>query len=266
MLNRFCLALLISLCFWVVEFHAIAQTADQPEAGSDIVQKFSQETDAFDYLRQEVMIPMRDGVKLFTVILIPKNAKGPQPIILTRTPYSAKDRTTRYSSPYLASILSLFYVSFAEGGYICVIQDVRGIHDSEGDYVLNLPLRGPLNPRKIDQATDTWDTIEWLMKNVKGNNGRVGITGTSYDGWTTLMGLVNPHPALKAAMPLNPMVDVWIGDDWFHNGAFRNYTLEYIYSQTTNKDANLNIPYGYRDLYDAYLKAGSIGEIARRYV
>jgi putative CocE/NonD family hydrolase len=232
---------------------------------SDMASNFSQATDAFDHTRQEVMIPMRDGTKLYTVILIPKNLTGPAPIVLTRTPYSAKTRTTARPSPHLASVLRPVDRVFAESGYILAFQDVRGLHKSEGDYILNLPLRGKFNQSQFDHSTDTWDTIDWLIKNVKGHNGRVGITGTSYDGWTTLMGLFDPHPALKAAMPFNPMVDVWIGDDWFHNGAFRNYTLEYIYSQTSSKDADLNVPYGYNDLYDAYLKAGNISELAKRY-
>lgn len=252
----------ISLLFLFCAFRGAELTA---QSTGDIPRQFSQETEAFDHTRQEVLIPMRDGVKLFTVILAPKDLTKPLPIILTRTPYSAQDRTRRHSSPYFASVVPLVDLALAESGYIRVFQDVRGIHKSEGDYILNLPLRGSVNPGKIDHSTDTWDTIDWLVKNVKGNNGRVGITGTSYDGWTTLMGLFNPHPALKAAAPLNPMVDVWIGDDWFHNGAFRTYTLEYIYSQTSGKDADLQIPYGYRDVYDAYLKTGSIRQLARFY-
>ena len=108
-----------------------------------------------------------------------------------------------------------------EGGYIRVVQDVRGKYGSEGDYVMNRPLRGPQNPTPVDHATDTYDTIDWLVKNVPESNGKVGILGISYDGFLPLMALVNPHPALKVSVPMNPMVDGWMGDDWFHNGAFR---------------------------------------------
>ena len=112
-----------------------------------------------------------------------------------------------------------------EGGYIRVVQDVRGKYGSEGDYVMNRPLRGPQNPTPVDHATDTYDTIDWLVKNVPESNGRVGILGISYDGFLPLMALVNPHPALKVSVPMNPMVDGWRGDDWFHNGAFRQQMM-----------------------------------------
>ena len=112
-----------------------------------------------------------------------------------------------------------------EGGYIRVVQDVRGKYGSEGDYVMNRPLRGPLNPTPVDHATDTYDTIDWLVKNVPESNGKVGILGISYDGFLPLMALVNPHPALKVSVPMNPMVDGWMGDDWFHNGAFRQLNM-----------------------------------------
>ena len=118
-----------------------------------------------------------------------------------------------------------------DGGYIRVIQDVRGKYGSEGDYVMNRPLHGPLNPTAVDHATDTYDTIDWLVKNIPETNGKVGILGISYDGFLPLMALVNPHPALKVAVPMNPMVDGWMGDDWFHNGAFREQNMGYIYEQ-----------------------------------
>ena len=121
-----------------------------------------------------------------------------------------------------------------EGGYIRVVQDVRGKHGSEGDYVMNRPLHGPQNPTPVDHATDTWDTIDWLVKNVPESNGRVGILGISYDGFLPLMALVNPHPALKVSVPMNPMVDGWSGDDWFHNGAFRQQMMDWIYDQVAD--------------------------------
>ena len=122
-----------------------------------------------------------------------------------------------------------------EGGYIRVVQDVRGKYGSEGDYVMNRPLRGPQNPTPVDHATDTYDTIDWLVKNVPETNGKVGILGISYDGFLPLMALVNPHPALKVSVPMNPMVDGWMGDDWFHNGAFRQQMMAYIYDQEATR-------------------------------
>ena len=123
-----------------------------------------------------------------------------------------------------------------EGGYIRVVQDVRGKYGSEGDYVMNRPLHGPQNPTPVDHATDTYDTIDWLVKNVPETNGKVGILGISYDGFLPLMALVNPHPALKVSVPMNPMVDGWMGDDWFHNGAFRQQNMPYIYEQDATRD------------------------------
>src|SRR5258705_1200840 len=122
-----------------------------------------------------------------------------------------------------------------EGGYIRVVQDIRGKYGSEGDYVMNRPLRGPLNPTPVDHATDTYDTIDWLVKNIPETNGKVGILGISYDGFLPLMALVNPHPALKASVPLNPMVDGCSGDDWFHNAAFRHQGMSYIYDQEATR-------------------------------
>ena len=122
-----------------------------------------------------------------------------------------------------------------DGGYIRVVQDVRGKYGSEGDYVMNRPLHGPQNPTPVDHATDTYDTIDWLVKNVPESNGKVGILGISYDGFLPLMALVNPHPALKVSVPMNPMVDGWMGDDWFHNGAFRQQNMAYIYDQDATR-------------------------------
>jgi predicted acyl esterase len=199
---------------------------------SETPAKFEPTNSGFDYVRRDVMIPMRDGVKLHTVILVPKGAKG-APILLTRTPYDANALTTHADSAHLGPILTGYDNAtdvIVEGGYIRVIQDVRGKHGSEGDYVMNRPLRGPLNPTSVDHATDTYDTIDWLVKNVPETNRKVGILGISYDGFLPLMALVNPHPALKVAVPMNPMVDGWMGDDWFHNGAFREQNMPYIYN------------------------------------
>src|SRR6266704_3540506 len=168
---------------------------------SETPAQFTPVTASFDYARREVMIPMRDGVKLHTVILVPKGAKN-APILLTRTPYDANDLTTRAHSSHLGPSLH---------GYDNALEVIL-----EGDYVMTRPLRGPLNPTAVDHSTDTYDTIDWLVKNIPEGNGKVGILGISYDGFLPLMALVNPHPALKVAVPMNPMVDGWMGDDWFH--------------------------------------------------
>src|SRR5258706_3856657 len=172
----------------------------QPKSlASETPAKFEAVTDGFEYQRRDLMIPMRDGVKLHAVVLVPKGAKG-APMLLTRTPYNATELTTHAQSAHLGPILQGYDNAtdvIVEGGYIRVIQDVRGKHGSEGDYVMNRPLRGPLNPTKVDHATDTYDTIDWLVKNVPEGNGRVGILGISYDGVLPLMALVDPHPALK---------------------------------------------------------------------
>ncbi len=239
-------------------------TAQPLPAQSEISPEFSPVTESFDHERREVMIPMRDGVKLHAVVVTPKGAT-PAPIILTRTPYGADKPTTQSQSPNAAMILPMADESLVRAGYIRVYQDVRGRYDSEGDYVMTLPPRGDLNRWKVDQATDTYDTIEWLVRNVKGNNGRVGLTGVSYPGWLTLMGIIEPHPALKAAVPMYPMVDGWIGDDFYHNGAFRQTMFEWIYNMGAHKESKYSPPFGYRDMYDAFLSAGSADALARRY-
>jgi putative CocE/NonD family hydrolase len=217
-----------------------------------------------DYERREVMIPMRDGVKLHTVILVPKGAAHAG-IVLTRTPYSATALTTNTVSSHLGASLYGYDNAtdvIVEGHYIRVVQDVRGKYGSEGDYVMNRPFRGPLNPTPVDHATDTYDTIDWLIKNVPESNGKVGIIGISYDGFTTLAALVNPHPALKVAVPMNPMVDGWRGDDWFHNGAFRLPNEPYVYEQDGTRDNSAKWWTSNFDDYDMYLRAGSAGTLA----
>src|SRR5258706_10526285 len=182
---------------------------------SETPAQLTPKTDSFDYARRDVMIPMRDGVKLHAVILVPKGAKG-APILLTRTPYNATELTSHAQSSHLGPILQGYdnaVETIVEGGYIRVVEDIRGKYGSEGDYVMNRPVHGPQNPTPVDHATDTYDTIDWLVKNVPETNGRVGILGISYDGFLPLMALVDPHPALKVSVPMNPMVDGWIGDD-----------------------------------------------------
>lgn len=194
--------------------------------------------------------------------MIPDDPAGPMPMVLTRTPYGAAKRT---ESPDIAMVLPPADEALVRDGYIRVHQDVRGRFRSKGRYAVTMPLRGPFNAGAVDQGTDTWDTIEWLVANVSGNNDRVGITGVSYDGLLTLMALLDPHPALKAAVPVNPMVDSWKGDDFYHHGALRTVMLEYVYRQTTSKDASHGVPWGCQDLYTSVLEAGSVGEWGRRY-
>ena len=184
--------------------------------------------DGYDYVKRVEMIPMRDGVKLYTVIVIPKGAKG-APILLTRTPYNAAARATRAKSTRMLATLPQGDEVFVADGYIRVFQDVRGKYGSEGEYVMTRPLKGPLNPTSVDHSTDAYDTIDWLVKHVPESNGRVGMLGSSYEGFTVVMALVNPHPALKVAAPMSPMVDGWMGDDWFHYGAFRQTNFDYLH-------------------------------------
>ena len=179
---------------------------------SDTPDKFEPRKDAFDFVRREEMISMRDGVKLKTVILIPKGAKN-APILLTRTPYNAGKRLSRSESPRMASVVPQMDDTAVSAGYIIAFQDVRGKYGSEGDYVMTRPLKGPLNSTDVDHATDCYDTVDWLVKNVPESNGRVGTLGGSYEGYTTVMSVVHPHPALKVAVPFAPMVDGWMGDD-----------------------------------------------------
>src|SRR5216683_2982989 len=240
---------------------SIAQTLP-----SETPEKFTPTNDGFEYVRREVMIPMRDGVKLHTVILVPKGAKN-APILLTRTPYNATELTSHAASSHLGPILNGYDNAtevIVEGGYIRVVSDVRGKYGSEGDYVMNRPLRGPLNPTPVDHATDTYDTIDWLVKNIPETNGKVGILGISYDGFLPLMALVNPHPALKVSVPMNPMVDGWMGDDWFHNGAFRQQNMPYIYEQDGSRANDFKWWTSNFDDYDMYLQAGSAGELGKR--
>jgi putative CocE/NonD family hydrolase len=258
----------LGVLFFVEPSAAQAPPPSAPSAlPSETPAKFTPVTDSFDYVKRDVMVPMRDGVKLHTVILVPKGVKG-APILFTRTPYNATELTSHAESAHLGPILHGYdnpLEVILEGGYIRVVQDVRGKYGSEGDYVMTRPLRGPLNPTAVDHSTDTYDTIEWLVKNIPESNGKVGILGISYDGFLPLMGLVNPHPALKVAVPMNPMVDGWMGDDWFHNGAFRQLNMPYIYNQEATRESEVKWWTSHFDDYDMFMQAGSAGELGRRH-
>ncbi|MGN6819455.1 MAG: CocE/NonD family hydrolase [Sphingomonas sp.] len=221
----------------------------------------------FNYERRVVEIAMRDGVKLHTVILIPRGASD-APILLTRTPYNADALTANRKSGDLGTALYGYDNAtdvIVDGGYIRVIQDVRGKYGSGGSFVMNRGLVGTAeNPTKVDDATDCYDTVDWLVKNLKQSNGKVGILGISYDGYEPLAALVNPHPALKVSVPMNPMVDGWMGDDWFHNGAFRQMNMDYIWEQEATRDNSLPWVSSSDDIYDFYMRAGSAGELGKR--
>ncbi len=242
-----------------------AQNVQYPDLPSETPAQLKPATDTWDYTRREVMIPMRDGVKLHTVILVPKGATN-APILLTRTPYDATALTNYAHSSHMGPIINGYDNAvdvILDGGYIRVVQDIRGKYDSEGDYVMTRPLHGPLNPTPVDHSTDTYDTIDWLVKNIPETNGKVGILGISYDGFLPLMAVVNPHPALKVSVPMNPMVDGWMGDDWFHNGAFREQNMPYIYEQEGTRKNDAKWWRSHFDDYDEFLAAGSAGELGR---
>jgi len=260
--------LMVVFLFILSSFPIAAQTNSTQAASlpSETPQKVEPATASFDYVKRDVMIPMRDGVKLHTVIVVPRGAKN-APILLTRTPYNASSQVGHAASSHLSKILEGYDNTvevIQEGGYIRVVQDVRGKYGSEGDYVMTRPLHGPLNPTSVDHATDTYDTIDWLVKNVPESNGKVGILGISYDGFLPLMALVNPHPALKVSVPMNPMVDGWMGDDWFHHGAFREQNMPYIYEQEATRDNTEHWWTDHFDDYDVYME-GSAGEIGQKH-
>ena len=216
-----------------------------------------QPTQAFDF--KAVMVPMRDGVKLNTHIFTPKNQSGPLPMILERTPYQA---------PAGQGWAQGHYKEMAADGYIFVFQDIRGRFKSEGQFVMQ---RAPVSvlkndPKLIDEVTDAYDTIEWLTKNVPNNNGRVGIIGISYPGWTAMMATIAPHPALRAASPQASPADMWMGDDFHHNGAFRlSYGFEYATMMETNKE-QARFEFDKYDTYEWYLRLGALSNVNEKYL
>jgi uncharacterized protein len=200
----------------------------------------------------EVMIPARDGVGLHTRIFTPKNQTEPLPFIMMRTPYGI-DRAEGNFNSYMRDL--------AESGYIFVFQDIRGRFGSEGRFVMQRPARAPGDSDALDEGTDTWDTIEWLLEHVPDNNGRVGMLGISYPGWTTIMGALEPHPALKAISPQASPADMWLGDDFHHNGAFRlSYGFEYAAMMETSKETE-QFAFDRYDTYDWYLELGSLANV-----
>ncbi len=259
----------MSVKFVLLASIALATTATAQDRtapiGGDIPAKFVPPTAAQDYVKREVMIPMRDGTKLYTVIVYPKGVAN-APIVLTRTPYNAKGRANRSDSASILATLPLADEMFVKAGYIRVYQDIRGKYGSEGEYVVTRPVIGPLNPTKVDHVTDAYDTIDWLVNkaNLPESNGRVGMIGSSYEGFTVAMALLNPHPALKVAAPESPMIDGWMGDDWFHYGAFRLANIAWLGSQTGYKGAGKAPPTGGYDDYENFREVGSAGDWAKK--
>jgi putative CocE/NonD family hydrolase len=263
MMKKLALLPLVALAFTP----ALAQQAPiWPPKGDDVPAKFTPPVAAnADYIKREVMVPMRDGTKLYTVIVIPKGATN-APIVLTRTPYNAKGRAKRSDSASMLATLPLADEIFVKNGYIRVYQDIRGKYGSEGGYVVTRPVVGPLNDTKVDHTTDAYDTIDWLVNkaNLPESNGKVGMIGSSYEGFTVVMALLHPHPALKVAAPQSPMVDGWMGDDWFHYGAFRLANIAWLGAQTGYRGEGKAPPTGGYDDYDNFREVGSAGDWAKK--
>ncbi len=221
-----------------------------------------QETAPAAFEQKSVMVSMRDGVKLHTSIFIPKNMTGQLPIILERTPYQAPDQPRALGSPRFKALV--------DEGFIFVFQDIRGRYKSEGQFVMQrAPVSlttGKNDPKAVDEVTDAYDTVEWLIRNVPGNNGRVGIFGISYPGWTAAMATLNPHPALKAASPQASPADMFLGDDFHHNGAFRlSYGFEYATMMETNKES-FRFNFDRYDTYEWYLRLGALSNVNEKYL
>jgi len=216
--------------------------------------------------KSEVMVPMRDGVKLHTVIFTPKDRAGVLPILFERTPYGvaldpAQSGTDSAWSRFLANKEFLI-----NDGYIFAFQDIRGRFKSEGEFVMQRPPRNRAERGSVDESTDGYDSIDWLVKNVPGNNGRAGILGISYGGWLVTMALLDPHPALKAASEQATPADMFLGDDFHHNGAFRlSYGFEYAALLETAKEANTNFAFDRADTYQWYLDLGVLSNVNERY-
>lgn len=203
------------------------------------------------------MVPMRDGVKLHTSVYVPTTMTGTLPIILYRTPYGIDGRPERNFRAYFKDL--------ATDGYIFVFQDIRGRFKSGGTFVMTRPARDRSDPKAIDEASDTHDTIDWLLANVKGHNGRVGMLGVSYPGWLTAVAAIDPHPALKAVSPQASPVDMYLGDDFHHHGAFRlSYGFEYVALMETDR-TNFSFKFDRHDTFDWYLRLGALSNVNRRH-
>ncbi len=209
------------------------------------------------FTKQEFMVAMRDGVRLHTLVFTPAAPHPALPILFVRTPYGI-DASERQ--------LTASYKELAADGYVFAFQDIRGRYKSEGQFVMQRAPHDPKDPHGVDESTDAYDTIDWLVKQVPNNNGRVGMLGVSYPGWLTVMAMLDPHPALKAVSPQASPVDMFLGDDFHHNGAFRlSYGFEYATRMETNKEQQ---PFAFDryDTYDWYLHAGALSNFNARYL
>jgi uncharacterized protein len=243
----FCASVIVASILIVAPSQHGQESPKQPDYGS-----MFNKTDA--------MIPMRDGVKLHTEIYAPKDAKEVLPFFLTRTPYGLGDDPQGYSR-----LLGLYKEMFADG-YIFVFQDIRGRYGSEGTFLMQRPARDRKDPHSIDEGTDTYDTIDWLLKNVPNNNGRAGEAGISYGGWLTAMSLLEPHPALKAVSEQASPADMFLGDDFHHNGAFRlSYGFEYAALMETGK-TNFQFQFDKYDTFEWYLALGPLSNANKLYL
>jgi uncharacterized protein len=208
-----------------------------------------------EYTSQDVMIPMRDGVKLHAIILRPKDYAAPLPFLMERTPYGIDGFTPDSINPQEPEL--------AASRYIFVFEDIRGRYKSEGTFLMSRPMVDHHDPKQVDESTDTYDTVDWLLKNIPNNNGRVGVHGVSYGGFLAMAAGIDPHPAVKAISPQAPMIDVWMGDDFFHNGAFRQtYGYDYAFGMETSKENGSPEPKP--DTYDYFLSAGSFEAAAKK--
>lgn len=209
------------------------------------------------FTRTEAMVPMRDGAKLYTTVFVPRKSDATLPFVYLRTPYGIDTFPQRAFANLLRPMV--------EEGYIFVFQDIRGRFKSEGQFVMSRPPRDKSDAKAVDESTDTYDTIDWLLQNVKGHNGRVGMLGISYGGWLTVMGMLDPHPALKAASPQASPADMFLGDDFHHNGAFRlSYGFEYVAMMETNK-VNFSFQFDRHDTFEWYLRLGALSNVNTRY-
>ena len=226
----------------------------------------AQDVPIASYTKKTYMVPMRDGTHLFTVVLLPTNSTRPLPFLIQRTPYGA-DITLRNDSLYVESLPATSYIKpLLRDGYLLVFQDIRGKFKSEGTFEMNRPLYHLSDKTKTDESTDTYDAIDWLVKNIPNNNGKAGIFGISYLGYTALDAVSDPHPALKASSPQASPTDMFLGDDFHHNGAFRlSYGFEYSYMVENEKESNSSFPFPQLDLYNWYLQLGSPKNVNDKY-
>ncbi len=232
----------------VRRFAAVALVTAAMPLGAQAPSAAKLQLDSLYDMREE-MIAARDGVQLHTLIFTPKAHTAPLPVLMARTPYGINGNKG-------GGFLLGSHRELAADGYIFAFQDIRGTGGSQGRFVMNAP--------GLIEATDTYDSIDWLVKNIAGNNGKVGVFGVSYPGWLAGMAGVTPHPAVKAISPQAPMTDTWLGDDFFHQGAFRQtFGLEYAWAMESALVKAGPLVIDRYDRYDWYLQYLSLGDLER---